>query len=320
MHIKKIILLLVGFISLFGINASAQETQPSKKQKKEIIIHEGSDSSKKMIVIVNGDKVTVNGKEYNGDEKNEFIIKRRKNGMMPPDAFIMEGQPNFVEIEDHDDMNTASIGVLAGKDEKGAVILEVLPGSAAEKAGLKQNDLIISISGKKITGPQELSETIKAKKPNDKVDVQYVRDGKTQSVSVTLEARKSMSRVITMQRPNGGDRSMFFEDLIDDEMGRNGLIGNFPNHHPKLGLEIQDTEDDKGVKIIEVEEGSSAEKNGLKTGDIILSIDEQKIANVADAKAAIRKDKPVLKFNMLRDGKSVQLEVKLPKILKKATL
>ena len=73
MYMKKIVLLLVGFISLFGSNASAQETQPSKKQKKEIIIHEGSDSSQKMVVIVNGDKVTVNGKEYNGDEKNELF-------------------------------------------------------------------------------------------------------------------------------------------------------------------------------------------------------------------------------------------------------
>jgi hypothetical protein len=94
--------------------------------------------------------------------------------MTPPGAFMMEDQPGFFEIEDHDDMNTASIGVLAGKDEKGAVILEVLPGSAAEKAGLKQNDLILSIAGKKIAGPQELSETIKAKKPNDKIDVQYL--------------------------------------------------------------------------------------------------------------------------------------------------
>ena len=102
MYMKKIVLLLVGFISLFGSNASAQETQPSKKQKKEIIIHEGSDSSQKMVVIVNGDKVTVNGKEYNGDEKNEFIIKRRKNGMTPPGAFMMEDQPGFFEIEDHE--------------------------------------------------------------------------------------------------------------------------------------------------------------------------------------------------------------------------
>jgi serine protease Do len=320
MYTKKIIFLLVGFISLFGSKGSAQEPQPNKKQKKEIIIHEGSDSSKKMIVIVNGDKVTVNGKEYNGDEKNEFIIKRRKNGMMSPDAFIMMDEPSFFDMEELDDNNKASLGVLAGKDDKGAVVLEVLPGSASEKAGLKQNDLIISISGKKIAGPQELSETIKAKKPNDKVEVQYLRDGKTQSVNVTLEARKSMSRVITMQKPNGADRNMFFEDLIEDEMGRNGLIRNFPNHHPKLGLEIQDTEDEKGVKITDVEDGSSAEKNGLKTGDIILSIDEQKIANVADAKAAIRKDKQSLKFNMLRDGKPLQLEVKLPKILKKATL
>ena len=147
-----------------------------------------------------------------------------------------------------------------------------------------------------------------------------MRDGKTQSTSATLEARKAISKSITIQGPRGLDRNMFLEDLMEGEMGRNGLMGNFPNHHPKLGLEIQDTEDDKGVKIIDVEEGSSAEKNGLKTGDIIVSIDEQTIENVADAKAAIRKDKQVLKFNMLREGKPIKVEVKMPKILKKATL
>ncbi len=320
MYTRKLIVLLVCIISFFGSNVSAQESQPTQKQKKEIIIHNGSDSSQKMVVIVNGDKVTVNGKEYNGDEKNEFIIKRRKNGIMPPDAFIMEDNSNSFEIEDHDVMDKPSLGVLAGKDEKGAVILEVLPGSAAEKAGLKQNDLILSISGKKITGPQELSETIKGKKPNEKVDVQYMRDGKTQSTSATLEAQKSISKKIIIQRPKGEDRNMFFEDVFENEMERNSLIRNSPSQHQKLGLEIQDTEDDKGVKVIDVEKGSSAEKNGLKTGDIILSIDEQTIANVADAKAAIRKDKQVLKFNMLREGKPVQVEVKMPKILKKATL
>jgi len=185
---------------------------------------------------------------------------------------------------------------------------------------LKQNDLIISISGKKIAGPQELSETIKAKKPNDKVEVQYLREGKIQTTSAILEARKPVSKSIAIQRPGGSDSYLFVEDLIEDAMESNALKGFLPNQHRKLGLEIQDTEDDKGVKIIDVEVGSSAEKNGLKTGDIILSIDEQKIANVADAKAAIRKEKQSLKFNMIRDGKPVQLEVKLPKILKKATL
>jgi len=320
MYTSKIIVMSVCIISFIGSNVAAQESQPNKKQKKEIIIHNGSDSTQKMVVIVNGDKITVNGKEYSGDEKNEFIIKRRKNGMMPPDAFVMDDNSNFFVIEDHDVMDKPSLGVLAGKDEKGAVILEVLPGSAAEKAGLKQNDLILSISGKKITGPQELSETIKAKKPNEKVDIQYLRDGKPQSTSATLQALKSVSKSITVQRPRVADRNMFFEDLIEGDMARNGLMENFPNHHPKLGLEIQDTEDDKGVKIIDVEEGSSAEKNGLKNGDIILSIDEQTIENVADAKAAIRTDKQVLKFNMLREGKPIQFEVKMPKILKKATL
>ena len=305
---------------LFGINLSAQDHQPGKKQKKEIIIHEGSDSSQKMVVVINGDKVTVNGKNYNGDEKKEFIIMRRKNEMMPPGAFIIEDNSNVNEVEDPEDLKKASLGVLAGKDEKGAIILEIIPGSAAEKAGLNQNDLIISIDGKKIDGPEQLSETIKSKNPSDKVEIQYVRDGKTKSTTAIIETRKAISKSIKIQKPGIAERNIFFDDIIEDEMERNGFNKKSLNAQPKLGIEIEEMDDDKGVKITNVEKESTAEKSGLKNGDIILSIDNQKTTNVADAKSAVRGQKPVLHFNLLRDGKPFQVEVKMPKILKKATL
>jgi serine protease Do len=319
MHTSKLFLLSSIFIICFANKIVAQENQSGKNQKKEIIIRQGSDSTQKMVVIVNGERVTVNGKEYTGDEKNEFIIKRRKNAMTTPDVFIMEDMPAIFEFEENDDNGQASLGVLAGKDDKGAVILEVLPGSAADKAGLKQNDVIVSISGKKIIGPEELSETIKIKKPTDKVEIVYLREGKTKSTSAILETRKSLSKS-SLQSPRSRNREIFIEEMIENGIEENGQPADLRNAHPRLGLEIQETEDETGVRIIDVASGSVGEKSGLKKGDIVLSIDEQKITSVADAKSATRQKNPAMNFNILREGKPILLEVKMPKILKKATL
>lgn len=319
MHTSKLFLLSTIFIICFANKIVAQENQSGKNQKKEIIIRQGSDSTQKMVVIVNGERVTVNGKEYTGDEKNEFIIKRRKNGMTAPDVFMMEDMPAIFEFEENDDNGQASLGVLAGKDDKGAVILEVLPGSAADKAGLKQNDVIVSISGKKIIGPEELSETIKIKKPTDKVEIVYLREGKTKSTSAILETRKSLSKS-SLQSPRSRNREIFIEEMIENGIEENGQPADLRNAHPRLGLEIQETEDETGVRIIDVTSGSVGEKSGLKKGDIVLSIDEQKITSVADAKSATRQKNPAMNFNILREGKPILLEVKMPKILKKATL
>ena len=319
MHTSKLFLLSTIFIICFANKIVAQENQSGKNQKKEIIIRQGSDSTQKMVVIVNGERVTVNGKEYTGDEKNEFIIKRRKNGMIAPDVFMMEDMPAIFEFEENDDNGQASLGVLAGKDDKGAVILEVLPGSAADKAGLKQNDVIVSISGKKIIGPEELSETIKIKKPTDKVEIVYLREGKTKSTSAILETRKSLSKS-SLQSPRSRNREIFIEEMIENGIEENGQPADLRNAHPRLGLEIQETEDETGVRIIDVTSGSVGEKSGLKKGDIVLSIDEQKITSVADAKSATRQKNPAMNFNILREGKPILLEVKMPKILKKATL
>lgn len=321
MNNSSISILLSLFLVSFGMPTVAQESQSAKKQKKEIIIREGADSAQKMTIIINGDKVTLNGKELAGDEKDQFIIKRRKNGLPMPDAFIFEQQDiNDFNIERSESNTKPSLGVLAGKGESGAEVLEVLPGSPAEKAGIKVHDMIVAVSGKKITGPQELSETIKSKKPSEKVEIQYMRDGKQMTANVTLEVGTNLSRNFSGEMPLERPRRIMIENMFENSMGEDGYFNFSQKSRPKLGIEIQETEDEHGVKITDVETGSAAEKNGLKKGDIILSIDQQKINGLDDAKAAIGQDKHNLNLNILRDGKSMQMEIKLPRDLKKAKL
>jgi serine protease Do len=91
---------------------------------------------------------------------------------------------------------------------------------------------------------------------------------------------------------------------------------------PKLGLSIQDTDDGKGVKVLDVDEESNAAKAGLKEDDIILSIDDKEIKSTDEVTRILRenKDKYTYNFKIQRGGKIQNLEVKMPRKLKTADL
>jgi len=91
---------------------------------------------------------------------------------------------------------------------------------------------------------------------------------------------------------------------------------------PRLGIRAQDTEDGKGVKVLSVDDESTAEKAGIKEGDVITEFDGKKISSTDELVDAARdaKDKAAFKITFNRDGKSQSVEVKTPKKLKTANL
>jgi len=94
------------------------------------------------------------------------------------------------------------------------------------------------------------------------------------------------------------------------------------NGRPKLGLSVQDSEDGKGVKVIGVDDESNAEKAGVKEEDVITEINGKEV-NGADEVARIvreNKDKISIKLKVIRDGKPMDVDVKIPRKLKTADL
>ena len=81
---------------------------------------------------------------------------------------------------------TASVAEQYGLPVKEGVIIEVAPGGPAEKAGIKNGDVIIEINGEKIKDFQELRKAIEKKKIDDKINVKLIRDKKEKTVKVTL--------------------------------------------------------------------------------------------------------------------------------------
>jgi serine protease Do len=80
----------------------------------------------------------------------------------------------------------AALGVQLDLAENVARITSVVPGLAAAQAGLKGGDIIQQVDGTKITGRPHLQDTIRSHQPGDKVIVVYERDGRTQSIEITL--------------------------------------------------------------------------------------------------------------------------------------
>ena len=72
--------------------------------------------------------------------------------------------------------------------------------------------------------------------------------------------------------------------------------------------------------MLEVEEGSSAAKAGLKKDDLILSISGKKIRNISDAKEALKDIKGNSTMDIIREGKPKKIEFKIPHPLKKASI
>jgi serine protease Do len=285
-------------------------------ENEEIIIKRKGDKDAKVTIEIKDDEITINGKplvEFNDDN---IIINRRKSLLSPLHSPFrgQSGSLSFSESEGPD--NVAYLGVITEDDDKGARIEDVTDNSAAEKAGLKEGDIISKVGETKIERPDDLTKVVRKQKPGDKITITYERDGKRNQTEVALGKRKE--RTLNIQSPHF-EAENFKLDWKDSDFGPRL---SYSSGRPRLGIKAQDTEDGKGVKVLSVDDESTAEKAGIKEDDVITEFDGKKINSTDELVNAARdaKDKPIIKITFTRDGKAQTVEVKIPRKLKTANL
>jgi serine protease Do len=341
---NKVAVLSIGFALLLPVSLFAQKEEKDKEKKEvqQIIITRKGDKDGKVIIEVDGDKVKINGKALDElkDKDGDITVSLKKLKDLESLTYLRtpgargftfdQGENNFRFFGE--DENKAMLGVSTQKVEEGAEVQSVTKESAAEKIGLKENDIITKIDDKKIESPEDLSEAIKVHKPGDKVAVTFLRDKKEQKKTAELTKWKGMRMLGTTtpgQNFNFDMGDLNFEKIMPKIQTMPGLKAPFNGQGwswsgggPKLGISIQDTDEGKGVKVIEVDEESNADKAKMKVGDIITKIDDKDVNGVDEVTKLIRekKDNPAIKFQITRDGKSQNIEVKMPKKIKTADL
>jgi serine protease Do len=311
-------------VSLLAQNGKNDKEDKEKKEVEQIIITRKGDKNEKMVIELNGDKVIVNGKAVDDDNDGDVTVHRNKikdvwafgNGQLGGvwnDNFALLGAAE----------NRALLGVTTEKDDKGAEIKTVTKESSAEKAGLKKGDIITKIDDKKIENPDDLSAAIREHKPGDKVSVSYLRDAKEQKVTAELGKWQGMRSYAPGQNYHLNMPDMNFDiPRIQTYPRINGQAWNWSAGAPRLGLSVQDTEDGKGVKVIEVDEDGNAEKAGIREEDVITEVDGKAVNSADEVAKLIRenKDKVSVKVKLLRQGKTETIDVKIPRKLKTADL
>lgn len=308
----------IAFIAS-NLSAFSQDTKsPSTPEKtKDIIIHQKGDKDEKMTIIVDGDKVTINGKPVEEFNNKNVTVLRRNNSAMnaaPRARSYSSSSDNFRMFDSEGasswNSNKAVLGVTTSKTEEGAQVTDITKESGAAKAGLQKNDVITKVANSKIKTPEDLIEAIAKFKPNDKIDIVYLREGKENKTNATLTENKTRAY------------SFNFSPDLNFNVPRPNVSGFTFNRRPRIGLQIQDVEEGKGVMIKDVDEDSPAAKAEMKEGDIITQINGKEIAGVEEVREEIKdvKEGDTIKLSYKRGGKIQTSELKIPKRLRTADL
>jgi len=158
------------------------------------------------------------------------------------------------------------------KEEKGALVGEVMEESPAEKAGLHRGDVILEYDGKEVIDVQGLRNMVAGTPPNKKVEIKYLREGKPASVSVVIAELPAQLQKVSANVDNTL-KGVHVQD-ISAELRRS------------LGIPKRIT----GVVVADVEEESPTE-GVLMKNDVIMEINKRKINNLKDYEAAVSKIK-----------------------------
>jgi len=305
----------------------------------------------KRVILKKLDK-NLNGLGNLDDKKPRIIVEGRPlNGLdfgkgleLDGDIIINEnGEDNFdMIVPNQAKTNEAFLGVVTEQTEEGAKVNQVSAESPAAKAGLKEGDIITKVNDLKIDGPATLYDAIGKSKPEDKVTISYIRNGKTSTLVASLVKNKNTMQYYNFSSPEGQGGPSFDaypKQYLDPNTRKYqqrprgfSFIPNFPGmegmtipgfeNKPKLGISIEDTETADGVKITNVSENSPAAKSGLLENDIIVQVNDQKIKEVDGLKPIIKdaKEGTSFTFQVKRNKELKTIIVKLPKKLKTANL
>jgi serine protease Do len=178
---------------------------------------------------------------------------------------------------------------------KGALVAQVEPNSAAQKAGIQDGDVIKTVDGKDVATVRDLTRTIAGMSPGSSVKLGVMRDGKEMTVSAKLGDSAKPGKQAAK-----ADDDQKAEKVSGGSFGFS-LAPISPETRAQLGLK----DGVKGALIAAVETGSPAEEQGLRAGDVLQAVGREAVDSPKDAVSKLKdaKDtkKPVL-MKVYREG------------------
>jgi serine protease Do len=165
------------------------------------------------------------------------------------------------------------------KDLKGALVSGVMKGSPAEKAGLKQGDVILKFNGKDVEDTGHLRNMVSQSSIGTKVKVKIFRAKKELEIEVTIAELPKKAGEAATEDESGGNQEE-----------SNALSGvTVRELTPELAKRFGASEGDSGLIVVRVDPNSKAFEVGIRPGDIVLQINQKDIATIEDYKKVVAK-------------------------------
>jgi serine protease Do len=207
--------------------------------------------------------------------------------------------------------------------ERGVVLGKIAPDSPAAKAGLKQGDVVTEINGERVEGTTQFHRMIHEIPAGRVAQFTIWRDGRAEKIAVTL-GKSEMGRggrivapaepgTFALQMPDMPDMGQIFAGPMLSSRARLGIDAE--NLDGELG-DYFGAPDGQGILVRGVFPDSPAAKAGLKVGDVITSVNDERIRSIGELRAKIgeqsQAQSKALKLGVIRNKAPLSLNVELP--------
>ncbi len=162
------------------------------------------------------------------------------------------------------------------KEVRGALVSEVISNSPAEKAGFKRGDVIIAFMGQAIENSSKLRNIVARAEVGSRGKVKVIRNKKEVDLAVVIEAQP---------------KDMFARERGEGKAVPSLSLGGIEVETltSELALQLDISRGERGVVVMRVEPGSSAEEAGLRQGDLIMEVNHQEVHNTKDYEESLSK-------------------------------
>ncbi len=169
------------------------------------------------------------------------------------------------------DVTPDMVGAIEGLESAAGALVTDVPEGPAMEAGMEAGDVIVTFDGNEVPDTRDLVRMVGNAPIGEAVPVEVLRDGKTETLTITLGRREEAETVV----PASAD-----DDETSDQTELLGL--GLSSVTPELAQQFQLPEDATGLVVTEVDPASDAAEKGLMVGDLITEAGQQPVTSAAD--------------------------------------
>lgn len=190
------------------------------------------------------------------------VIESLKAGNRPERGYLGIGiQPVGEDLAD----------ALGLEKNRGEFVNRIVPGEAAEKAGLKEGDIVVKVNGREVTPDETLSYIVANVKPGTKIPIDILREGKPMKITATVGTRPTEEKIAQSNFDPDENKDFKGEgDSADTKMLRDTLGISVIPLDAEIARQLGMSADIKGV-VVDIAGSGTGSQAGLRRGDVIVS-------------------------------------------------